>query len=79
MSDAVHRIYLKKNLSDQAIDIFKRNVARQPNSSTYRYHLGMAWYQKGDKTQAHQALLEAMKYDPSAVEDKEFQELLAKL
>ncbi|MGO9009877.1 MAG: tetratricopeptide repeat protein [Bryobacteraceae bacterium] len=79
VSDTLGWIYLKKNLSDQAIDIFKRNVARQPNSSTYRYHLGMAWYQKGDKTQAHQALLEAMKYNPSAVEKQKIQELLAKL
>jgi len=66
-------------LSDQAIEIFKRNVARQPSSSTYRYHLGMAWYQKGDKSQAHQALLEALKYNPSAVEKQKIQELLAKL
>lgn len=79
VSDTLGWIYLKKNLSDQAIDIFKRNVARQPNSSTYRYHLGMAWYQKGDKTQAHQALLEALKYNPSAVEKQKIQELLAKL
>jgi len=79
VSDTLGWIYLKKNLSDQAIDIFKKNVARQPNSSTYRYHLGMAWYQKGDKAQAHQALLEALKYNPSAPEKQKIQELLAKL
>lgn len=79
VSDTLGWIYLKKNLSDQAIEIFKRNVAQQPNSSTYRYHLGMAWYQKGDKTQAHQALLEALKYNPPASEKQKIQELLAKL
>ncbi len=79
VADTLGWIYLKKNLSDQAIEIFKRNVARQPNSSTYRYHLGMAWYQKGDKTQARQSLDEAMKYNPSAVEKQKIQELLSKL
>jgi tetratricopeptide (TPR) repeat protein len=79
VADTLGWIYLKKNLSDQAIEIFKRNVAQQPNSSTYRYHLGMAWYQKGDKAQAHQALVEALKYTPSTYEKQKIQELLAKL
>ena len=79
VADTLGWIYLKKNLSDQAIEIFKRNVAQQPSSSTYRYHLGMAWYQKGDKTQAHEALVEALKYNPSAYEKQKIQELMAKL
>jgi tetratricopeptide (TPR) repeat protein len=79
VADTLGWIYLKKNLSDQAIEIFKRNVEQQPSSSTYRYHLGMAWYQKGDKAQAHQALIEALKYNPSAYEKQRIQELMAKL
>ena len=79
VADTLGWIYLKKNLSDQALEIFKRNVAAQPNSSTYRYHLGMAWYQKGDKSQAHLALVEALKYNPSGYERQKIQELLAKL
>jgi tetratricopeptide (TPR) repeat protein len=79
VADTLGWIYLKKNLNEQAIDIFKRNVTQQPNSSTYRYHLGMAWYQKGDKTQARQALVEALKYNPSAYEKQRIQELMAKL
>ncbi|MGA2040517.1 MAG: tetratricopeptide repeat protein [Bryobacteraceae bacterium] len=79
VADTLGWIYLKKNLSDQAIEIFKRNVEQQPSSSTYRYHLGMAWYQKGDKSQAHQALVEALKYNPSGYEKQKIQELMAKL
>jgi len=79
VADTLGWIYLKKNLSDQAIEIFKKNVAQQPNSSTYRYHLGMAWYQKGDKLQARQALVEALKYSPSPYERQKIQELMAKL
>jgi tetratricopeptide (TPR) repeat protein len=79
VADTLGWIYLKKNLSDNAIEYFKRNVAAQPNSSTYRYHLGMAWYQKGDKAQARQALVEALKYNPSTYERQKIQELMAKL
>jgi Tfp pilus assembly protein PilF len=39
----------------------------------------MAWYQKGDKTQARQALVEALKYNPSSYEKQRIQELMAKL
>jgi hypothetical protein len=45
-------MYLHKNLSDNAIDIFKDLVTREPNHATYRYHLGMAFSQKGDKPRA---------------------------
>jgi tetratricopeptide (TPR) repeat protein len=79
VADTLGWIYLKKNLSDQAIAIFKKNVADQPNSSTYRYHLGMAWYQKGDHAQARQALVDALKYNPAAYERQRIQELMAKL
>jgi len=79
VADTLGWIYLKKNLSDQAIEIFKKNVAQQPNSSTYRYHLGMAWYQKGDRPQARQALVEALKYNPSTYEKQKIQDLMAKL
>ena len=40
ISDTLGWIYLKKNLADQAIDIFKDLVNKEPNHSTYHYHLG---------------------------------------
>jgi tetratricopeptide (TPR) repeat protein len=63
-------IYLKKNLPDHAIDIFKELVTKQPTHSTYRYHLGMAYSQKGDKTRAVEQLREALKYNPQSDEKK---------
>src|SRR5262249_16799532 len=48
VSDTLGMIYLRKNLSDNAIDIFKDLVAKDPKA-TFRYHLGMAFSQKGDK------------------------------
>src|SRR5262249_20024998 len=52
ISDTLGWIYLKKNLSDNAIEIFRDLVSKQPNQSTYRFHLGMAFSQKGDKPKA---------------------------
>ena len=47
ISDTLGWIYLKKNLPDNAIDIFKNLVAKESNHSTYHYHLGMAYSAEG--------------------------------
>jgi tetratricopeptide (TPR) repeat protein len=79
VSDTIGWIYLKKNLSDNAIDILRDLVAKQPNHSTYRYHLGMALSQKGDKTKALEQLKEALKYNPSKEEKQQIQDLINRL
>jgi tetratricopeptide (TPR) repeat protein len=79
VSDTLGWIYLKKNLSDTAIDIFKDLVQKTPNSSTFRYHLGMAYSQKGDKSRAIKELQEALKFNPSKTEKDKIQELLTRL
>jgi tetratricopeptide (TPR) repeat protein len=79
VSDTLGWIYLKKNLPDQAIDIFKDLVAKQPNHATYRYHLAMAYSQKGDKSRAIEQLKEALKENPQPEEKKQIQDLLERL
>jgi tetratricopeptide (TPR) repeat protein len=79
VSDTLGWIYLKKNLSDNAIEIFRDLVAKQPNHSTYRYHLGMALSQKGDKSKALTELQEALKANPPKDEREKIQALIAKL
>lgn len=79
VADTLGWIYLKKNLSDNAIDIFKDLVSKAPNHSTFRYHLGMALYQKGDKPKAIKELSEALKYNPPKDEKDKIQALLTKL
>jgi|SRR5579871_993136 len=51
-ADTAGWIYLKKQMSDSAIQIFRNLTNRYPNDSTFRYHLGLALLQKGDKTSA---------------------------
>ena len=79
ISDTLGWIYLKKGLSDNAIDVFKELVAKEPHQATYHYHLGMAYSQKGDKTKAMEQLKEALKFNPSRDEKDKIQALITKL
>jgi tetratricopeptide (TPR) repeat protein len=79
VSDTLGWIYLKKNLSDNAIEIFRDLVTKAPKHSTFRYHLGMALSQKGDRSNAARELQEALKHNPPQAEAVKIKELLAKL
>lgn len=79
VSDTMGWIYLKKNLSDNAIEIFRDLVAKEPKHSTYRYHLGMALSQKGDKLRALQELQSALRNNPPKAEEVKIRELIQKL
>src|ERR1017187_2377699 len=79
ISDTLGWIYLKKGLSDNAIDVFKELVAKEPHQATYHYHLGMAYSQKGDKTKAMEQLREALKFNPKSEEKDKIQQLITKL
>jgi tetratricopeptide (TPR) repeat protein len=78
ISDTLGFIYLRKNLSTEAVDIFKDLVTRVPTSSTYHYHLARAYYQQGDKSRAAGQLQIALRYSPANNERAEIQELLLK-
>ena len=79
ISDTLGWIYLKKGLADSAIEIFKDLVSKAPKHSTYRFHLGMAYSQKGDKSKALDQLKEALKYNPATDEKDKIQQLIAHL
>lgn len=79
VSDTLGWIYLKKNLSDSAIQIFKELVQKAPNQATFRYHLAMAYSQKGDKPNAIKELQQALKDSASKDEKDKIQALLSRL
>ena len=79
VSDTLGWIYLKKNLSDNAVQIFTDLVGKQPNHSTYRYHLGMALSQKGDSPRAMKELEQALKNNPPKEEAAKIRALMSKL
>jgi tetratricopeptide (TPR) repeat protein len=79
IADTLGWIYLKKNLPDNALEIFRSNVSKVPKNSTYHYHLGMALYQKGDKLRAKQELQSALTNNPSKEEEANIRELIGKI
>ena len=79
VSDTLGWIYLKKNMTDNAIDLFKALVNDRPDNSTYRYHLGMAYAQKGDKPTAIRELQQALHSKPSGEEEKKIKDLIDSL
>jgi tetratricopeptide (TPR) repeat protein len=79
ISDTLGWIYLKKNLSDNAVEIFTELVSKQPNQSTFHYHLAMALSQKGDRSRALEQLKEALKYNPPKEEKDKIQQMIVRL
>lgn len=79
VADTLGWIYIKKGLNDNAVSIFRDLVTRKPDVSTFRYHLGMALYTKGEKVQARKELQAALQLKPSPAEAAKIKELMDKL
>ncbi|MDR3699274.1 MAG: tetratricopeptide repeat protein [Candidatus Sulfopaludibacter sp.] len=79
VSDTIGWIYLKKGMADSAIDTFRDLVNKQPHASTYRYHLGVALAQKGDKPAALREFQTALKDNPPKAERDQIQEQIQKI
>ena len=82
ISDTLGWIYIKKNLSDDAIRIFTELTRKDPDNVMYRYHLAQALVQKGDKPKAKKQLEEGLnrnKLHPDAKYEKKIRELMPKV
>jgi tetratricopeptide (TPR) repeat protein len=79
VSDTLGWIYVKKNLSDDAVRIFKDLTTQVPDSPTFHYHYGVALLQKGDKPSAKKELMIALADKPSTGEEAKIKELLQKI
>lgn len=79
VSDTLGWIYIKKNLSDNAISIFRELVDKHPERATYQYRLAMAYFQKGDKVAAKKLLQTALTKNPEKSEETKIRDLLAKV
>jgi len=78
-ADTLGYVYLKRNLNQNAIEVLRRIVAEHPARASFRYHLAMALYQKGNQKQARTELETALKSNPSPEETRRIRELLARL
>jgi tetratricopeptide (TPR) repeat protein len=78
VNDTLGWIYLKKNLTDNAIDTFKTLVVKSPQNPTYHYHYAMALLQKGDRESARKECLSALADKPNKQQETEIRQLMAK-
>ena len=79
VSDTLGWIYIKKNLADSAISVFRDLVKNEPERSMYRYHFAMALLQKGDKASAKKECEAALRSKPSKEEEAKIRDLMAKI
>lgn len=79
IADTLGWIYIKKNLSEDAVRLFHDLVLKDPNNPTFHYHYAMALMQKGDKPSAKRELETAMKDKPSKDEQNKIHDLLQKI
>jgi Flp pilus assembly protein TadD len=78
-SDTMGCLYLKKGLNDSALQVFGNLVKKYPNYPTFRYHLGMALLERGDKKSAKKELQAALAAHPSRQDEARIKELLGKI
>jgi tetratricopeptide (TPR) repeat protein len=79
INDTLGVIYIKKNLTDQALDTFRTLVAKAPQNPTYHYHYAEALMQKGDRENAKKECQSALADKPKKQEENEIRQLMAKL
>jgi predicted Zn-dependent protease len=79
ISDTLGWIYIKRNLSEEAVRVFQDLVAKEPKNAKFHYHYGLALYEKGDKSSTKRELEAALQDKPSKDDEAKIRDLLAKL
>jgi Flp pilus assembly protein TadD len=79
VNDTLGWIYIKKNLTDNAIETYRTLVVQSPQNPTYHYHYAMALMQKGDRETARKECQLALADKPTQQELNQIHLLMAKL
>jgi Flp pilus assembly protein TadD len=79
VADTLGYIYVKKNLHDSAISLFRELIQKEPERATFRLHLAEALAQKGEKDQARKELETALRFKPAKKEEARIRELIASI
>jgi tetratricopeptide (TPR) repeat protein len=79
ITDTLGWIYLKKNLTDSAIDTYKGLVVQAPQNPIFHYHYAMALTQKGDRDSARRECQAALADKPSKTQENDIRQLMSKL
>lgn len=79
ITDTLGWIYLKKKLTDNALDTFRQLVAKAPQNPTYHYHYAIALSQKGDKDTARRECQEALGDKPNQHQEQEIRRFMQQI
>jgi tetratricopeptide (TPR) repeat protein len=79
VNDTLGWIYLKKNLSDNAIETFRALVTSSPQVPIYHYHYAMALMQKGDRADAKKECQTALADKPNKQLEDQIHQLMSRL
>jgi tetratricopeptide (TPR) repeat protein len=79
ISDTLAWILLKKNDYDGAIRLLRISVGKDPQNPSYNYHMGVAYYHKGEKREAEKSLQTALKLELNPEDAKEARRILEDL
>jgi tetratricopeptide (TPR) repeat protein len=79
VEDTLALVYIRKNLTNDSVRMLRSLVSRKPDSAPFHLHLALALYQKGDRPSAKHELESARRHQPSAKEQNQIRELLAKI
>jgi tetratricopeptide (TPR) repeat protein len=79
VSDTLGYIYLKKKLTDSALDTFRRLVEQSPGNATYHYHYAIALSAKGDRDTARRQCEEALSDKPNGKQEQEIRRFMQQL
>jgi len=79
LTDTVGWAYMKKKMYDPALQTFQVLVNANPANATFRYHLGAALYEKGDKRQARVELESALAAKPAPGDEPKIRDILTHL
>lgn len=76
--DTLGWIYLKRNMTGSALQVFA-NLARQyPDEPLFRYHWGVALFRSGEKARARSELTAALAKHPQPPDEAKIRDLIAK-
>jgi tetratricopeptide (TPR) repeat protein len=79
VNDTLGWIYLKKSLTDNALETFRTLVVQAPQNPVYHYHYAMALLQKGDLGTAKKECQSALGDKPSKEQETQIRQLMTKL
>lgn len=77
VSDTLGWIYYKKGLADLSVTSLREAAQQAPANAGIQYHLGLACLKSGDKSAAREALLRALKLDPTFESSDDARRVLA--